>query len=108
MRLLPGAPSEKMDAEVWRRTRILIAPSLWPEPFGLVAIEASLRGIPAISTDVAGLREANVNAEFVVPTPLVHDVEIDATYRSRVCVKSGHVSSSSGPRHSGFFTRHST
>ena len=81
VRLLPGAPSEKMDAEVWRRTRILIAPSLWPEPFGLVAIEASLRGIPAISTDVAGLREANVTAEFVVPTPLVHDVEIDATYR---------------------------
>ena len=80
VRLLPGAPSEKMDAEVWKRTRVLVAPSLWPEPFGLVAIEASLRGLPAVSTDLAGLPEANVVPEHVVETNLVHDVEIDATF----------------------------
>lgn len=80
--MLPGAPSERMDKEVWARTRCLVAPSLWPEPFGLVAVEAALRAIPALTTDLAGLREANVVADHVVPTDLVHDVEIGKTYRA--------------------------
>ena len=59
---------------VYRVSKALLAPSLWPEAFGLVALEASLRGIPAITSDSAGLREANPAAQHVVETPLVFDV----------------------------------
>lgn len=80
VKLCPGAPSERMDAEVWRRTRVLLVPSLWPEPFGLVCVEAGLRGIQTLSTDLGGLSEANAVPAHVIPTSLVHDVELDATY----------------------------
>jgi glycosyltransferase involved in cell wall biosynthesis len=36
---------------------ILVLPSLWPEPFGLVGIEAGLRGLPTVAFDVGGVRE---------------------------------------------------
>jgi glycosyltransferase involved in cell wall biosynthesis len=35
----------------------LVAPSLWPEPLGLVAIEAITRGIPAITSASGGFAE---------------------------------------------------
>ncbi len=51
-----GAP----DVDVfYRRTKVLLVPSIWPEAFGLVATEAAARGIPVVSTDFGGLAEAN-------------------------------------------------
>ncbi|CAK0845939.1 unnamed protein product [Prorocentrum cordatum] len=41
-------------------------PSLWQEAFGLVAVEAQLRGIPVVSTDACGLSEANFLPELRV------------------------------------------
>jgi glycosyltransferase involved in cell wall biosynthesis len=35
----------------------LVAPSLWPEPLGLVAIEAITRGVPAITSATGGFGE---------------------------------------------------
>lgn len=35
----------------------LVAPSRWPEPFGLVALEAILRGVPAVVPDLGGFAE---------------------------------------------------
>lgn len=35
----------------------LVAPSRWPEPFGLVALEAIFRGVPAVVPDFGGLAE---------------------------------------------------
>ena len=74
-----GVPSERMDAQVWRRTRVLLAPSVWPEPFGLVAVEAALRGIPVLSTNLAGLRESNVTGR-VLPCPLLMDIHVQKTF----------------------------
>ena len=74
-----GVPSERMDAQVWRRTRVLLAPSVWPEPFGLVAVEAALRGIPVLSTNLAGLRESNVTGR-VLPCPLLMDIHVQRTF----------------------------
>jgi len=39
------------------RAWALVAPSRWPEPFGLVALEAILRGVPAIVPALGGLAE---------------------------------------------------
>ena len=46
--------------ERWRwiqRATLLAVPSLWPEPFGLVGLEAAVLGVPAIAFDVGGMRE---------------------------------------------------
>ncbi|MBV9769062.1 MAG: glycosyltransferase family 4 protein [Bryobacterales bacterium] len=36
---------------------LLVAPSLWPEPFGLVGIEAGAHGLPAVAYDTGGISE---------------------------------------------------
>ena len=48
-------------------------PSLWREAFGLVALEAALRGIPVLSTSHGGLVEANPLRELCIPSLLVAD-----------------------------------
>ncbi|HEY8313268.1 MAG TPA: glycosyltransferase [Candidatus Baltobacteraceae bacterium] len=35
----------------------VVIPSLWPEPFGLVGIEAQARGRPAVAYDTGGIRD---------------------------------------------------
>ncbi len=38
-------------------SHVLLVPSCWPEPFGLVGLEAASRGVPAIAFDVGGIRD---------------------------------------------------
>jgi glycosyltransferase involved in cell wall biosynthesis len=39
-----------------RRATLLAVPSVWPEPFGLVGLEAAALGVPAMAFDVGGIR----------------------------------------------------
>merc|ERR1712187_824288 len=69
---------------IYRRTAILLVPSLWPEAFGLVAIEAQLRGIPVISTATYGLLEANMLPELqVTGVQLVSDLRIRTLHQGK-------------------------
>jgi glycosyltransferase involved in cell wall biosynthesis len=43
--------------EVLSKTDLLVVPSLWPEPFGLVGIEAGAHGVPAVAYDVGGISD---------------------------------------------------
>jgi glycosyltransferase involved in cell wall biosynthesis len=43
--------------DAFRRSSVLAVPSVWPEPFGLVGLEAASLGIPAVAFDVGGVRE---------------------------------------------------
>ena len=43
-------------AECLRRCMFLVAPSILPEPFGLVALEAAAAGRPVVASDTGGLR----------------------------------------------------
>jgi len=36
---------------------LLVVPSIWPEPFGLVGLEAARHGVPAVAFDVGGIRD---------------------------------------------------
>ena len=36
---------------------VLAVPSIWPEPFGLVGLEAAARGVPAVAFDTGGIRQ---------------------------------------------------
>jgi glycosyltransferase involved in cell wall biosynthesis len=44
-------------ADLLRRASMLAIPSIWPEPFGLVGLEAAAAGVPSIAFDVGGIRE---------------------------------------------------
>ncbi len=78
--LLPNVtllqPSENID-EIFKQTRILLVPSLWGEAFGLVVVEAMLRGIPVLASNVGGLIEAKLGVDYSLP---VHRIE---TYEKR-------------------------
>jgi glycosyltransferase involved in cell wall biosynthesis len=50
----------KSGDERWqwvRHASLLAVPSVWPEPFGLVGLEAAALGVPAIAFDVGGFRD---------------------------------------------------
>ena len=43
--------------ELFRDSWAVAVPSLWEEPFGHVAIEATMNGVPVVATNAGGLRE---------------------------------------------------
>jgi glycosyltransferase involved in cell wall biosynthesis len=47
-------------------------PSLWYEGFGLIVMEAMLRGTPVVASDAGGLKEAKRGTGYVIP---VHTIE---------------------------------
>ena len=48
----------KKDVEArMKKASIIVIPSIWEEPFGLVAAEAMANGIAIIASDVGGLHE---------------------------------------------------
>jgi glycosyltransferase involved in cell wall biosynthesis len=59
-------PADDLD-DVLRSTRVLLAPSLWPETFGYIVPEAMLRGIPVLASDSGGLRESGLGAATLLP-----------------------------------------
>lgn len=63
------APAVAKPAEIFRGTRALLVPSVWAEPFGRVAAEALLNGVPPIVSDRGGLPEAANGGGFVLPLP---------------------------------------
>jgi len=65
--------TESVD-DFLRLTRVLLVPSVGQEAFGLLAMEAQLRGIPVLSTSACGLAEANqVRACIIEDMPIVYD-----------------------------------
>ena len=43
---------------VYARSRLLLGPSIWPEPFGRVFVEAGANGIPSLASARGGIPEA--------------------------------------------------
>ncbi|CAK8991207.1 Hypothetical protein (Fragment) [Durusdinium trenchii] len=79
--ILPGRTSVE---DIYRRTAVLLVPSIWSEAFGLVAVEAQLLGIPVVSSDHYGLREANFCEELRVSVRLVQDLRIRTLHRGAI------------------------
>lgn len=67
-------PSENID-RIFQQTRILLVPSLWGEAFGLVTVEAMLRGIPVLASNVGGLIEAKLGVDYSLPVRRIDTYE---------------------------------
>jgi glycosyltransferase involved in cell wall biosynthesis len=76
-----AAPHVSTPAEYFALTRLLLVPSVWPEPFGRVAAEAMINGIPPLVgnrgalPDVIGGDYADGGGGRVLPIPdwMAHD-----------------------------------
>ncbi|HEV7857550.1 MAG TPA: glycosyltransferase family 4 protein [Pyrinomonadaceae bacterium] len=70
LRALPNVqllePADEIE-EILARTRVLVVPSIVPETFGYVVVEAMLRGIPVLASDIGGLREAKLGVDYLLP-----------------------------------------
>lgn len=62
--LLPA--SDNID-DIFRQTRVLLAPSLWAEARSRIIPEAMLRGVPVLAANVGGIPEAMLGVDYVLP-----------------------------------------
>ncbi len=51
---------------VYARSRVLLGPSVWPEPFGRVFVEAAGAGVPSVASNRGGIPEAVGNGGILV------------------------------------------
>lgn len=58
-----GQLSSEGVAEVMRESHLLLLPGTWPEPYGLVGVEAGQHGLPAVAFRVGGVGEWLVEGE---------------------------------------------
>jgi glycosyltransferase involved in cell wall biosynthesis len=68
-----------------READAIIVPSLWPEPFGMVGLEAGCFGVPAVAYSVGGIPEwldSGVSGELVASGALDPDALGDALARA--------------------------
>lgn len=56
--------------EALRRSLFSVAPSLWAEPFGMVALEAAKAGKAIVASDTGGLRDVVVDGETGLLVPV--------------------------------------
>jgi surfactin synthase thioesterase subunit/glycosyltransferase involved in cell wall biosynthesis len=64
-------PVEEID-ELFARTRGLLVPSLWAEARSRIVVEAMLRGVPVLASNVGGIPEAKLGVPYLLPVrPIV-------------------------------------
>ena len=67
--------------EAWRHAGIGFVPSLWPEPFGLVAVEAMRSGVPVVASRIGALPGIVVDGVTGILVTPGHNAELRAAIR---------------------------
>jgi glycosyltransferase involved in cell wall biosynthesis len=68
VRVLRDWPNEAV-MHAWRRCRFGLVPSIWAEPFGIVALEAMAAGRPIIASRIGGLADLVADGETGLLVP---------------------------------------
>ena len=68
-------PNARTIDDLLSRTRLLLMPSLWYEGFGLIVMEAMLRGLPVVASNSGGLQEAKRGSGYVIPVASIERYE---------------------------------
>jgi glycosyltransferase involved in cell wall biosynthesis len=55
--------------EAWRRAMLAVVPSIWPEPFGIVVIEAMSGGCPVVASRIGGIPDIVAEGETGLLVP---------------------------------------
>ncbi len=59
-------PTDDID-QILGKTRVLLVPSLWAEARSRIIPEAMLRGIPVLASNIGGIPEAMLGADYLLP-----------------------------------------
>ncbi|KAF5708554.1 glycosyltransferase family 4 [Fusarium mundagurra] len=60
-------PCCAIEKDLWRDIKVLVVPSLWCEAWGMVVVEAHLRGIPVVSSNAGALSESMLGLDYIIP-----------------------------------------
>jgi glycosyltransferase involved in cell wall biosynthesis len=75
LRNIEFLPNARNIDDLLARTRLLLMPSLWYEGFGLIAMEAMLRGLPVVASDSGGLQEAKRGTGYTIPVATIESYQ---------------------------------
>src|SRR5215212_610680 len=84
-------PSRELD-DIFKQTKVLLVPSVWGEGFGQIAVDAMLRGIPVLASNVGGLPEAKLGVDYVLPVNMIERYELDDEMRVQPVIPKQDVS----------------
>ena len=70
--------------ERYRTASVVVVPSIWPEPFGMVGIEAMAQGRPVVASDTGGIRDWHEGATMGELVPPGDRASLAAALRSLV------------------------
>lgn len=59
-------PVDDID-RLLERTRVLLVPSLWAEARSRIVVEAMLRGVPVVASNIGGIPEAKMGVPYLLP-----------------------------------------
>jgi glycosyltransferase involved in cell wall biosynthesis len=77
-RISMGSLEREELPDRYRAADVMVFPSVWPEPFGLVPIEAMACGVPVVATGVGGSAEFLVDGGNCLLTPPGDEVALAA------------------------------
>ncbi|KAK4184101.1 glycosyltransferase [Podospora australis] len=66
--------------DIWDRIKVLLAPSVWHEAWGIVVTEAQLRGIPVVASNAGALPETKLGLPYCIPVNMVTGEHRDNDY----------------------------
>jgi glycosyltransferase involved in cell wall biosynthesis len=67
-------PSPNLD-DIFGQTKVLLVPSVWAEAYGQITVDAMLRGIPVLASNVGGLPQAKLGVDYVLPVNVIERYE---------------------------------
>lgn len=71
-------PPVASDGRLYRRARIVLAPSVWEETWGRIATEAHVNAVPVVASDRGGLPEAVGEGGLCLPLDAPIEAWVDA------------------------------